>query len=333
MSVLDVRDLRVTFGTESGPVVAVDGLSYSVAEGEILAIVGESGCGKSVGVLSLLGLQPASAQVSGQALFQGTDLLGAPERRLRAVRGREVGYVFQDPMTALNPLLTVGTQITEVLRRHLRMSRTAARERAVELLDLVGIPAARTRLSAYPHQLSGGMRQRVMIAVAIACNPRLLIADEPTTAPDVTVQAGIIDTLKDLRDRLGTAILIITHDMGVVADVADRVVVMYAGRRVEEAPIDALFREPTHPYTRGLLAAVPAPGQRASRDRLVGIPGTVPVLRTSPDACTFADRCALADSRCATARPEPVVLGSPDHVAACWRTEAAPAQIAAGGAR
>ncbi|MBO3089537.1 ABC transporter ATP-binding protein [Cellulomonas dongxiuzhuiae] len=333
MSVLDVRDLRVTFGTESGPVVAVDGLSYGVDAGEILAIVGESGCGKSVGVLSLLGLQPDSARVSGEVRFQGEDLLAVPERRLRAVRGREVGYIFQDPMTALNPLLTVGTQITEVLRRHLRMSRAAATDRAVELLDLVGIPAARTRLAAYPHQLSGGMRQRVMIAIAIACGPRLLIADEPTTALDVTVQAGIIETLKDLRDRLGTAILIITHDMGVVADIADRVVVMYAGRRVEEAPVDTLFRRPTHPYTRGLLAAVPAPGQRASRHRLVGIPGTVPVLRSSPDACTFADRCPLASAQCEAARPEPAGVGAPGHVAACWHADLAPTQLTAGGAR
>ncbi len=322
MTVLDVVDLTVRFETEGGSVLAVDGLSYSIAEGEILAIVGESGCGKSVGVLSLLGLQPDRAFVSGSARYQGTDLLALNEAELRKVRGRDVAYIFQDPMSALNPLMTVGKQISEVLRKHLGMPPARARERVIELLELVGIPAARERVGVYPHQLSGGMRQRVMIAMAIACDPKLLIADEPTTALDVTVQAGILDVLKELRSRLGMSILLITHDMGVVADIADRVVVMYAGRGIEEAPVDQLFDRPSHRYTRGLLAAVPTRGQRATSERLTGIPGNVPVLRTSPDACSFADRCTFAVAQCTTTRPGSTdVAHSPGHSVCCWNPE------------
>lgn len=319
MSLLEVTDLTVRFETEAGPVLAVDGLSYSVGEGEILAIVGESGCGKSVGVLSLLGLQPDRSTVTGSARYADRDLLALSESDLLQVRGRDVAYIFQDPMSALNPLMTVGTQVAEVLRKHLGMSKSAARARVIELLELVGIPAARERLGVYPHQLSGGMRQRVMIAMAIACDPKLLIADEPTTALDVTVQAGILDILQELRSRLGMSILIITHDMGVVADIADRVVVMYAGRGIEEAPVEQLFSHPAHRYTRGLLAAVPMRGQRASTERLSGISGNVPIMRGSPDACTFADRCPFVVDRCTEERPARRAMPPSDaHWAACW---------------
>ena len=322
MTVLEVTDLTVSFQTEGGPVLAVDQLSYSVGDGEILAIVGESGCGKSVGVLSLLGLQPDRATVTGTAIYGGRDLLALSEVESRAIRGREIAYIFQDPMSALNPLMTVGKQVAEVLRKHLGMTRSDARKRVVELLDLVGIPAARERLNVFPHQLSGGMRQRVMIAMAIACDPKLLIADEPTTALDVTVQAGILDILKELRSRLGMSILIITHDMGVVAEVADRVVVMYAGRSIEQAPVDEIFARPSHRYTSGLLDAVPRRGQRATTDRLSGVPGNVPVLAFSPDACTFADRCAFVVEACTTQRPTRAsVVGAPDHTVACWNPQ------------
>ena len=320
MSILDVKDLSVTFDTEAGPVVAVDGLSYWVDEGEILAIVGESGCGKSVGVLALLGLQPERARVTGQVTYKGIDLLSQSEAELRKFRGQEVAYIFQDPMTALNPLMTVGRQVSEVLEKHLKMNKADAAARVVELLELVDIPAARERVSMYPHQLSGGMRQRVMIAMAIACNPKLLIADEPTTALDVTVQAGIINTLKELRSRLNMAILIITHDMGVVADIADRVVVMYSGRSVEEASVNGIFAGPAHPYTAGLLDAVPMRGQRSTSNRLKGIRGNVPVLSTSPDSCTFADRCHKAVAACKDQRPPTRPLDGSDatHTVSCW---------------
>ncbi|MCM3657787.1 ABC transporter ATP-binding protein [Agromyces mediolanus] len=324
MNVLEVADLGVTFATEDGPVVAVDRLDYEVREGEILAIVGESGCGKSVGVLSLLGLQPGNSTVSGRVSYRGEDLLTVSESRLRGLRGRDIAYIFQDPMTALNPLMTVGTQVAETLRKHLGMSKAAARERVVELLELVGIPAARERLGVYPHQLSGGMRQRVMIAMAIACDPKLLIADEPTTALDVTVQAGIIETLKELRDRLGMAIVIITHDMGVVADIADRVVVMYAGKAIESAPVVELFAHPTHPYTRGLLQAVPQRGQHATAHRLKGISGNVPVLRSTAVACSFADRCAFASDACRAVRPEPAPIAGAGHTVACLHPQTEP---------
>ncbi|WP_067168801.1 ABC transporter ATP-binding protein [Microtetraspora niveoalba] len=303
MNVLDVRDLSVEIPTETGHVLAVDGLSYSVGESEILAIVGESGCGKSVGVLSLLGLGPEHARVTGEVNYAGQNLLTRKPDALRRVRGQDIAYIFQDPMTALNPLMPVGKQVEEVLAQHASMSRAERRARVVELFELVGIPAAAERARAYPHQLSGGMRQRVMISMAIACGPRVLIADEPTTALDVTVQAAILEILKDLRDKLGMAIVLITHDMGVVADIADRVVVMYAGRAIEEGGIEQVFRRPAHPYTRGLLSAVPVPGQRAARARLRGIPGTVPVIAESVDACTFADRCGRADEACRSGRP------------------------------
>ena len=321
--VLDVRGLSVTFTTESGTVSAVDNVDLTLAPGEIVGIVGESGCGKSVTAMSLAGLLPRSARVSGSARLQGTELIGAPESVLRAARGQSIAYIFQEPMSSLNPVLTVGRQIGEVLQVHEGLSRKQARARAVELLTLVGIPSPLQRVDNYPHQLSGGMRQRVMIAMAVACGPTVLVADEPTTALDVTVQAGILDVLRELRDRLGTSILFITHDLGVIADVADRVVVMYAGRVVERAPVDELFAHPQHHYTAGLLVATPTPGRHAGTDRLQEIPGLVPVLSTQPDACTFAERCSAADAQCLGSAPalssdHDVVALRPDHLVACW---------------
>ncbi|SCG54612.1 ABC transporter ATP-binding protein [Micromonospora zamorensis] len=316
--VLAIRDLSVSFPTETGTVSAVDGVSLDLASGEIVGMVGESGCGKSVTAMSIAGLLPGSARVTGSVRLDGVELVGARESALRRVRGQEIAYIFQEPMTSLNPVLTVGRQIGEVLQVHERMSRRAARARAVELLTLVGIPSAGQRVDTYPHQLSGGMRQRVMIAMAVACGPKVLVADEPTTALDVTVQAGILQVLRDLRDRLGTSILIITHDLGVIADIADRVVVMYAGRVVERAPVDDLFAHPRHRYTAGLLSASPQPGRHAGTDRLTEIPGLVPVLSTQPDACTFADRCPAADATCRDSAPPLEGVGGTDHVAACW---------------
>jgi peptide/nickel transport system ATP-binding protein len=257
VTLLSVRDLTVRFRTEDGPVLAVDAASFDVAPEEVLALVGESGCGKSVTALALTRLLPRNAAVSGSVSFAGTPLLELTESALRDVRGRDIAYVFQEPMTSLNPVLTVGHQIGEVLGRHQRLRGRAADRRALDLLDLVGIPLPARRLREYPHQLSGGMRQRVMIAMAVACRPRLLVADEPTTALDVTIQAGILDVLRDLRAEIGMAVLLITHDLGVVADIADRVAVMYAGRTIETAGSAALFARPSHPYTRGLLDAVP----------------------------------------------------------------------------
>jgi oligopeptide/dipeptide ABC transporter ATP-binding protein len=321
--VLDVRGMSVTFTTESGTVSAVDNVDLTLAPGEIVGIVGESGCGKSVTAMSLAGLLPRSARVSGSARLQGTELIGAPESVLRAARGQSIAYIFQEPMSSLNPVLTVGRQIGEVLQVHEGLSRKQARARAVELLTLVGIPSPLQRVDNYPHQLSGGMRQRVMIAMAVACGPTVLVADEPTTALDVTVQAGILDVLRELRDRLGTSILFITHDLGVIADVADRVVVMYAGRVVERAPVDELFAHPQHHYTAGLLVATPTPGRHAGTDRLQEIPGLVPVLSTQPDACTFAERCSAADAQCLGSAPalssdHDVAALRPDHLVACW---------------
>ncbi|MPZ27487.1 MAG: ATP-binding cassette domain-containing protein [Micromonosporaceae bacterium] len=313
---LAVRDLTVRFRTEDGPVLAVDGASFEVAGQETVALVGESGCGKSVTAMALTGLLPPNATVSGEVRFGGDNLQQRSRSALRAIRGREIAYVFQEPMTSLNPVLTIGRQIAEVLHRHQRLRGAPARRRAVELLDLVGIPLPARRLREYPHQLSGGMRQRAMIAMALACTPKLLVADEPTTALDVTVQAGILDVLRTLSAETGTAVLLITHDLGVVADIADRVVVMYAGRVIEEADVDDLFARPGHPYTRGLLDAVPNPARR-SDGSLREIPGRVPVLASSPDACTFADRCSRADSTCRVHRPE-LVPGPAGHPVRCW---------------
>jgi peptide/nickel transport system ATP-binding protein len=315
---LQVTDLSVRFDTDDGPVHAVDKMSFSLAPGEVLGIVGESGCGKSVTCMSLTRLLPETATVTGTAVFAGRDLLTLQPRRLRRVRGREISYVFQEPMTSLNPVFTVGHQIDEVLRRHLDLSRRAARARALELLRLVRIPAPERRLDEYPHQLSGGMRQRVMIAIALACDPKVLIADEPTTALDVTIQAGILDLMRDIRERLGTAIVLITHNLGVVADVADRVVVMYAGRKAEEAPVEELFAHPQHPYTIGLLGAIPRPYEgEDTRRRLQEIPGRVPSLRELPQACAFADRCPRADELTRSQIPQLLEV-RPEHWVACF---------------
>jgi peptide/nickel transport system ATP-binding protein len=315
MALLEVDELSVRFDSDEGSVHAVDRVSFSLDASEVLAVVGESGCGKTVTAMSLLRLLPASAQVSGTARFEGRDLLSADDASLRKVRGREISFVFQEPMTSLNPVFTVGRQIGEVLRHHLGLSKAEAHDRCVELLELVGIPAPARRIDEYPHQLSGGMRQRVMIAMAVACNPKVLIADEPTTALDVTIQAGILDLMRDIRERLGTAIILITHDLGVVADVADRVMVMYAGRKVEEAPADELFAHPQHPYTTGLLAALPRSGRRSIDEPLQEIPGVVPSLAQLPDACAFAPRCPRADEACMKVPPlDPV---GPEHRAAC----------------
>jgi peptide/nickel transport system ATP-binding protein len=327
-AVLDVRDLTVTFRTDDGRVSAVDGVSFDVRPGEVLAVVGESGCGKSVTAMSIAGLLPGSATVTGSVQLRGRELVGAPEPVLRTVRGAEVAYIFQEPMTSLNPVFTVGSQIAETLRIHQGLSRKQALARAVELLGLVGIPSPAARVGAYPHQFTGGMRQRVMIAMALACDPAVLVADEPTTALDVTVQAAVLDLLRDLGKRLGTAIVLITHDLGVVADIADRVLVMYAGRVVETAPTQDLFDAPRHHYTLGLLGAVPTAGRRAAGGRLQEIPGLVPVLQEQPDVCTFAERCPAADERCRTAAPTLVLQQSDSpvdphderalHRAACW---------------
>jgi peptide/nickel transport system ATP-binding protein len=316
--ILTLKDLSITFRTEDGPLSAVDRVSLEVGDGEVLAVVGESGCGKSVTAMSIAGLLPRTATVTGSVVLDGTELIGAGQRTLRSIRGREVAYIFQEPMTSLNPVFTVGHQIIEVLRTHIGLDRRAALARAIELLKLVGIPSAERRVGDYPHQLSGGMRQRVMIAMAVACDPKVLIADEPTTALDVTIQAGILDVLRGLRERLGTSIVLITHDLGVVADLADRVAVMYAGRVVETAEVHELFAHPRHPYTNGLLGASPAAPRYAESQRLNEIPGLVPVLTEQPDACTFADRCPRALDTCTSSQPQ---LTTGAHRVACWNAQ------------
>jgi peptide/nickel transport system ATP-binding protein len=320
-ALLEVSDLSVRFDTDDGPVHAVDRLSFTVDRGEVLGIVGESGCGKSVTCMSLVRLLPETAVISGRAALDGVDLLSLSPRRLRAVRGREISFVFQEPMTSLNPVLKVGHQIGEVLRRHLGASRREARERTIELLRLVRIPAPERRVDEYPHQLSGGMRQRVMIAMSLACDPKVLIADEPTTALDVTIQASVLDLMRDVRERLGTAIVLITHNLGVVADIADRVLVMYAGRKAEEAPVRDLYAAPQHPYTIGLLGAIPRPYEAGNgngdRPRLREIPGRVPSLRELPQMCAFADRCPRADALSRSQVPELRAV-RPDHLVACF---------------
>ncbi|WP_164712577.1 ABC transporter ATP-binding protein [Methylobacterium currus] len=319
-ALLSVENLQVHFRTPDGVNRAVDGVSFAIGAGETLAIVGESGCGKSVTSMSILRLLPEPpARIAGAIRFEGRDLLGLSEREMRRIRGNAISVIFQEPMTSLNPVLSVGRQIGETLRLHQGLSRKEAEERAVEMLALVGIPEPRRRVREYPHQLSGGMRQRVMIAIALACSPKLLIADEPTTALDVTIQAQILDLMRDLKRRVGAAIMLITHDLGVVAEVADRVVVMYAGRKVEEAAVRDLFRSPRHPYTRGLMGAVPRLGaaeRPGAAQRLAEIPGMVPSLKTRIDGCVFAGRCASATDLCRSHAPalEPK---APGHLAAC----------------
>jgi peptide/nickel transport system ATP-binding protein/oligopeptide transport system ATP-binding protein len=303
-AVLDVRGLKTTFRTRGGEVHAVNSVSFHLKRGEILGVVGESGSGKSVTMMSLIRLLPSPpAKIGpGQVLLDGQDLLQIDDEALRRVRGPRVGFVFQDPMTSLNPVFTVGNQIMEPLRKHMGLDKAAARRRAQELLDLVGISDAPRRMKDYPHQFSGGMRQRVMIAIALACDPDVLIADEPTTALDVTIQAQIIDLVKRLQARLGMGVIWITHDLGVIAGIAQRVMVMYAGQIVEQGPVKEVFGNPQHPYTRALLKTVPAlTGARA--DRLQVIEGQPPILFQAPEACSFRDRCAQAFDRCARENP------------------------------
>ena len=319
MALLEVENLQTHFRTPEGINRAVDGVSFHVDEGETLAIVGESGCGKSVTSMSLMRLTPEPpGKISGSIRFRGKDLLKFSDAEMRAIRGNDISMIFQEPMTSLNPVLTVGRQIRETLRLHQGLDKEAAEARAVEMLTLVGIPEPARRVSEYPHQLSGGMRQRVMIAISLACSPRLLIADEPTTALDVTIQAQILQLMLDHKRRVGAAVILITHDLGVVAEVAERVMVMYAGRKVEEAPVAELFRAPLHPYTRGLLGAVPKLGSSltGAARRLAEIPGQVPGLKQRVEGCAFAGRCSLATDLCREVAPG-LEEKSQHHLAAC----------------
>jgi peptide/nickel transport system ATP-binding protein len=324
MSLLSVENLQTHFGTPDGVVRAVEGLSFTVDAGETVAIVGESGCGKSVTSMSILRLIPTPpGKIAGRIMFEGRDLLDCTDAEMRAIRGKEISMIFQEPMTSLNPVLTVGRQIGESLVLHEGLSARDAEARAVEILTLVGIPAPGRRVKEYPHQLSGGMRQRVMIAIALACNPKLLIADEPTTALDVTIQAQILDLMRDLKTRLGSAIMLITHDLGVVAEMAQRVVVMYAGRKVEEGTAIAIFGNPQHPYTRGLLGAVPKLGSslaHGGRTKLVEIGGQVPSLRKPIIGCAFAGRCTMVQDVCRSIAPA-VEEKHPGHFVACHYAE------------
>jgi peptide/nickel transport system ATP-binding protein len=322
---LAIEDLRTWFYTRDGIVRAVDGVSCAVYPRETLAVVGESGCGKSVTSLSILRLiaSPPGKIVSGRLLFEGRDLLSLSEDAMRAIRGNEISMIFQEPMTSLNPVFTIGRQIAETLELHQRLDRRRATARAIEMLQLVKIPEPERRVRQYPHELSGGMRQRVMIAMALSCNPKLLIADEPTTALDVTIQAQILDLMRELKAKTGAAIILITHDLGVVAEMAQRVVVMYAGRKVEEAPVDGLFARPLHPYTKGLLGSIPRLADAVAgseRKRLAEIPGMVPSLKEAIAGCVFAPRCPYATARCGAEYP-PLEEKSAGHWVACWEWE------------
>ncbi len=318
---LDVRNLVTRFYTEDGIVYAVNGISYTLNEGESMAIVGESGSGKSVGVKSLMGLipSPPGKVEEGEVIFNGRDLLKLSPEEMRRVRGRELAMIFQDPMTSLNPVLTIGLQMTEALELHLGMKKEQAEERAAELLTMVGLPNAADRLKDYPHQFSGGQRQRIGIAMALSCNPSLLIADEPTTALDVTIQAQIVDLVIRLKQQLGMAIIWITHDLGVIAGMVDKVAVMYAGFIVELAPVRALYKETSHPYTLGLLESLPKV-DLGKKERLLPIRGLPPDLLQKPDHCPFAPRCRYVIDRCWEENP-PLMPVSPDHTSACWRAD------------
>jgi peptide/nickel transport system ATP-binding protein len=324
--ILQLNDLTTYFFSRDGVVRAVDGVSYHINRGETLGVVGESGCGKSVTALSILRLipNPPGRIVAGEILFEGEDLLLRSESEMQNIRGNEISMIFQEPMTSLNPVLTVGHQISEAITLHQGLGRREAMDKAVEMLRIVHIPEARRRVGEYPHQLSGGMRQRVMIAMALSCNPKVLIADEPTTALDVTIQAQILDLMLELQEKLGTAIVMITHDLGVIAEVAKRVVVMYAGKKVEEAAVEELFEVPLHPYTRGLLGSIPrldAVRQAgAGRSRLQEIKGMVPSLHHLPKGCLFEPRCPYATDQCRAEYP-PLVEYRPGHVSACWHAE------------
>jgi peptide/nickel transport system ATP-binding protein/oligopeptide transport system ATP-binding protein len=321
---LEVRGLRTHFHTDRGLFRAVDGIDFSVGRGRTVGLVGESGCGKSVTSLSVMGLVASPpGQVEADAiLFEGRDVLGLSPDERRRLRGGKMSMIFQEPMTSLNPVHTIGQQIVEAILAHTQLSPQAAKARAIEMLELVRIPSAKQRVDDYPHLLSGGMRQRVMIAMALSCEPAMLIADEPTTALDVTIQAQILDLLQDLQRRLGMAMLIITHDLGVIAEIADEVVVMYAGKIVESAPVDALFADPQHPYTIGLLGSIPR--IEVDRERLSTIEGSVPSPNNQPKGCRFAPRCPFADSRCHLEPPPLRDLG-PEHRVACWK---APVELA-----
>jgi peptide/nickel transport system ATP-binding protein len=317
VALLEIRDLQVRFPTRVGEVRAVDGVSLDLDGGQTLGVVGESGCGKTMTALSVLRLVPPPGLISGQIVFDGRNLLDLREPQMRAVRGNDIAMIFQEPMTSLNPVFTVGNQIAEAVRLHQGLDRRAAREKAIDMLRLVDIAEPERRVDEYPHQLSGGMRQRVMIAMALSCNPRLLIADEPTTALDVTIQAQILDLIGGLCERLGMALLLITHDLGVVAERAADVVIMYAGRVVEQAPVASVFGQPLHPYTRGLLRSVPRVGDQKKR-RLEAIPGVVPDLADLPSGCRFRDRCPMAIAPCAAT--DPALRAYADrHYAACIR--------------
>ncbi len=322
--VLELDELRTYFDTRDGVVKAVDGLSFALRPGEILGVVGESGCGKSITSLSIMQLvpRPPARFAGGEIRFRGKNLLEATTAEMRAIRGNEISMIFQDPMSSLNPVLTIGDQLTEAIILHQGLSERAAMGRAKEMLDLVHIPEPQRRLKEYPHQLSGGMRQRVMIAMALACDPSVLIADEPTTALDVTIQAQILGLMEEIREKLNTAIILITHDLGVVAEMADRVLVMYAGRKVEEADVVELFERPQHPYTRGLMNSLPKlaeAGAPPTTERLSEIPGIVPSLDKLPPGCAFAERCSFATDRCRETYP-PLESKAPGHLAACWES-------------
>jgi peptide/nickel transport system ATP-binding protein len=325
--VLEVDNLRTHFYTRAGLVKAVDGLSFSLRREETLAIVGESGCGKSVTALSVLRLvaDPPGRIVAGSIRLEGVDLIALDAAAMRAIRGNQISMIFQEPMTSLNPVMTIGRQIREALLLHQRISRAASLKRTIEMLQLVGIPEPGQRVKEYPHQLSGGMRQRAMIAMALACKPKVLIADEPTSALDVTIQAQILELIAKLQRELGTAVILITHDLGVVAETAQRVIVMYAGRKVEEASVEDLFAHPLHPYTRGLMHSIPRldlmrKGVTADALRLQEIPGVVPALSNLPPGCAFAPRCTLASDICRSTYP-PYQQKQPGHWAACWHAD------------
>lgn len=324
MALLDIRNLRTSFFTHLGEVKAVDGVSFQVGEGEAVALVGESGCGKSVTALSIMGLVPPPGKIiGGEIIFAGEDLTKLSGQKMRHLRGNVLSMIFQDPMTSLNPVLNVETQLGEGLRIHKGMDAKAARARVIELLNLVGIPEAKRRLHQYPHEFSGGMRQRLMIAMALACSPKMLIADEPTTALDVTIQAQIIELLKELKVRLSSSILLITHDMGIVAGLCQRVIVMYAGRVVETGSVEAVFDDPQHPYTWGLLRSLPRLDAR--KDRLVPIPGQPPDLLASPQGCPFAARCRWAMRICV--QQMPAMTSTDKGTVACWLQELGPQAV------
>jgi peptide/nickel transport system ATP-binding protein/oligopeptide transport system ATP-binding protein len=320
VTLLDVQGLTTAFMTGRGEITAIEEVSFSLKEGEILGIVGESGSGKSVTALTIMGLlpQPPARIAAGKVMFQGQDLTKLSAREMQRIRGPAIAMIFQEPMTSLNPVFSIGDQIMETIRAHENLPAAALRKRAIDMLDKVGIPSAARRLDDYPHQMSGGQRQRVMIAIALACNPKLLIADEPTTALDVTIQAQILDLLMDLRDEFRMAIMIITHNMGVIAETADRVLVMYAGRVIEEAPVARVFDHPVHPYTRGLLECVPSITE--DRARLIAIPGTLPDPARRPPGCRYSVRCRYAQPSCSEALP-PLILEEADHWAACLRAK------------